>query len=191
MEGVYLFIIFASIVVAVLYSNRRILKPLTEVLDEEQAEVKGILNPRIEGHFHGREVRLVLDQGRRPETLRMEFFTGKSWQLEVKKRTIWTALEEQVRPSSHTATHESEFDSRFAIFSFPSKQFAAWLVKPEVKASIEELFDRDDIKQIEHGEQSLKATFEFYLSRKCSPARVRPVLELMTRLLQSLESNIR
>jgi hypothetical protein len=161
MEGVYLLFIFASIVVAVLYSNRRILKPLAGVLDEGRAEVTGILSPRIEGHFHGREVRLVLDQGRRPETLRLEFFTGKSWQLDVKKRTIWTRLEKRLRRFSYTTTQDSQFDSRFSIFSFPSKQFSAWLVKPEVKASIEELFDRHDIKQIEHGEQSLKASFEF------------------------------
>ncbi|MGA2630252.1 MAG: hypothetical protein ABSG54_08540 [Terriglobia bacterium] len=187
-EGAYLFIIFALVVAALWYSNRGILRPLAAVLDEEQAEVEGIVTPYVKGHFHGREVRLALDQRQGKQTLRMEFFTGKPWQLQIERRTIWTRLEKRLRPSSYTTTRENEFNARFAVFSFPAIVFASWLARPEIRAAVEELFDRHDIRRIEHENQNLKASFEFNWSRESSPNKVRPILEQMTQLLHSLDS---
>jgi hypothetical protein len=182
--------------------HRRLLQPLTQVLDEHSGEVRteSFLagSSHLAGQFQGRRVTLALAQspGGSEKVFQIGLSGNSPLAFEITKGTFtYPSVGKRLKVGEAQLDKEFKFSCSHPSGTDSGNILAHWVMLPNVRGSIETLFHTHQIRGLhfmhfgnESGLGALHVTYGGHRKKDASVANVERVLEIMTGLVYSLET---
>jgi hypothetical protein len=168
--------------------KRRPLRALVSLLDEGYGQIERLLEPHIEGHFHGRFARFVSNT---EGSISLSSFIGDYLSAGVRnqKEGFVPRVEKLTRRFSNLDTGDPELDRQLAFFCFQKQRFTTWMRGPATHQTITSLFESQEVDRLRLHSGYLESTMRVYFRKKWKPANVSACLPFLAHFEGSFPPN--